>query len=139
MLRASLILSAVLLAAGCPKNSAPEPGPTPPADSAADAPVDDTALPDDPEPAAEPPAEGDAKPDGSECVDAGDCLSGICEGIGCGDDPPGKCAAKERMCTRDFRQYCGCDGKTFGGSGSCPGKRYASEGSCPGDPGPLDK
>jgi len=30
----------------------------------------------------------------------------------------------------DIRQYCGCDGVTFQGSGSCPGRLYAKTGAC---------
>jgi hypothetical protein len=67
--------------------------------------------------------------DGAECQQASDCDSGVCEGMGC--NVPGRCIAKGRMCTQDLRPYCGCDGKTFQGSGSCPGRRFASRGECP--------
>jgi hypothetical protein len=70
------------------------------------------------------------RPDGATCLAAADCASGICEGEGCTDDRPGRCAPKSRACTRDLRQYCGCDGQTFGASGSCPGRRYAATGTC---------
>lgn len=73
---------------------------------------------------------GGAVADGSPCTTAGECSSGICEGEGCGDDQPGTCAPAKRMCTRDYRAYCGCDGNTFRASGSCPGQRYASRGEC---------
>jgi hypothetical protein len=69
--------------------------------------------------------------DGSACLKNDDCASGVCEGQGCDDAHPGVCAAKTRACTRDLRQYCGCDGKTFATSGSCPGRRYAAKGACP--------
>jgi hypothetical protein len=69
--------------------------------------------------------------DGSPCLQASDCASGICEGQGCADDAPGKCASKARGCTRDRRPYCGCDGATFYGSGTCPGKRYSAAAECP--------
>jgi len=69
--------------------------------------------------------------DGTPCLQDSNCASGICEGKGCGDDTPGKCASKARGCTRDRRTYCGCDGVTFYGSGSCPGKRYLDAGACP--------
>jgi hypothetical protein len=71
-----------------------------------------------------------ALPDGSKCTSAEQCESGICEGEGCGDDEPGTCAPKSRACTKDLREYCGCDGKTFSGSGSCPGKRFSAKGKC---------
>lgn len=80
-----------------------------------------------------------ARAPGDDCTDGTQCSSGICEGEGCGDDTPGKCIAADRMCTRDARSYCGCDGKTFVGSGTCPGQRFASAGACEGDPGPLGK
>jgi hypothetical protein len=67
-------------------------------------------------------------PDGSACESAGDCASGVCEGEGC--DKPGVCVAKNRACTKDLRQYCGCDGKTFSGSGSCPGARFSKRSAC---------
>jgi hypothetical protein len=70
--------------------------------------------------------------DGDACSQAGDCQSGICEGQGCGPKQ-GKCMAKTRMCTRDLVGYCGCDGKSFRGSGTCPGKRFKSRTLCPGD------
>jgi len=75
-------------------------------------------------------APGGAGADGSACLAPSDCRSGVCEGQGCGEDSPGTCAAKTRMCTRDYQAYCGCDGQTFHGSGSCPGKRYRARGEC---------
>jgi len=75
------------------------------------------------------PTSSEKVADGGACTVGGDCSSGICEGMGCGDNK-GVCAAKGRACTRDFRQYCGCDGKTFGGSGSCPGRRYSARAPC---------
>lgn len=68
--------------------------------------------------------------DGSPCLAASDCESGVCEGEGCGDDRPGECKPASRPCTRDLRPYCGCDGQTFRTSGSCPGQRFASRGEC---------
>ena len=100
-------------AAGEPPTSATEPGATP-ATPAGTGSV--------------PVATGKAA-EGGECQAAADCDSGICEGMGC--NVPGRCVSKSRMCTQDFQAYCGCDGKTFHGSGSCPGQRYASRGECP--------
>lgn len=89
---------------------------------------------------AEPPAPQPSCPgqpgcppqaDGAACLAATDCTSGVCEGQGCGTSTPGVCAPKSRRCTRDRRAYCGCDGKTFFGSGTCPGQRYATRNMCP--------
>lgn len=74
--------------------------------------------------------EAAGKPDGAACLDGAECAGGTCEGQGCGDDAPGVCVSSQRVCTMDLRQYCGCDGQTFNGSGSCPNRRYASKGAC---------
>jgi hypothetical protein len=104
------------VACGGAKQAAPEPAPVPPAQ--AEAPV--------------PPAPP------MTCLSGADCPSGVCEGEGCGDATPGTCAPPEpRACTRDLRQYCGCDGHTFQGSGSCPGARFEQHGPCEGDPLPT--
>ncbi len=68
--------------------------------------------------------------DGGSCLSGDECASGICEGQGCGDDAPGTCMSKQRMCTADLRPYCGCDGSTFQASGTCPGRRYGQRGKC---------
>jgi hypothetical protein len=87
-----------------------------------------------PDPAADggvTPADGGAEtPSAVTCLSDADCDGGVCEGQGCDGDEPGTCAPKSRMCTRDSRAYCGCDGQTFRASGSCPGRRYAAEGEC---------
>lgn len=70
------------------------------------------------------------RPDGAACLDGAECASGVCEGQGCDAGAPGTCASARRPCTRDRRPYCGCDRKTFFGSGSCPGRRYAAKGEC---------
>lgn len=67
---------------------------------------------------------------GMQCMAGAECESGICEGQGCGDTP-GTCAPAARGCTRDRRDYCGCDGKTFQASGSCPGQRFSAREACP--------
>lgn len=69
-------------------------------------------------------------PEGGACSAAGDCASGVCEGKGCDGSGP-VCVAKARMCTKDLRAYCGCDGRTFRTSGSCAGRPYAARGACP--------
>jgi hypothetical protein len=68
--------------------------------------------------------------DGGSCERGEQCASGICEGFGCGGDRPGTCMSRNRSCTRDLRQFCGCDGKTFQGSGSCPGRRFSARRAC---------
>ena len=76
-----------------------------------------------------PTPKREAKPAGAACSTAAECESGICEGEGCGDSA-GTCASASRACTRDLRQYCGCDGQTFQASGSCPGQRFSKPGPC---------
>ena len=68
--------------------------------------------------------------DGGACAAAADCASGVCEGKGCDGQGP-VCVPARRMCTKDLRPYCGCDGRTFRTSGSCPGRPYAQRGACP--------
>jgi hypothetical protein len=128
-----LVLASIVLFA-CPAKT--EPVTPPSADGGATPqPVEPT-----PDPAPEPtPEPGTPVADGGTCLAAEQCASGVCEGEGCTDDKPGKCMPKDRMCTRDARSYCGCDGKTFVGSGSCPGQRYQAAAACEGDPGPLGK
>lgn len=70
-----------------------------------------------------------AVPEGGACAAASDCSSGVCEGKGCDGNGP-VCVAQKRMCTKDLRAYCGCDGRTFRTSGSCPGRPYAERGAC---------
>jgi hypothetical protein len=69
---------------------------------------------------------------GEPCNTHDACASGICEGVGCGE-LEGRCVpvSDVRECTDDFVSYCGCDGVTFGASGSCPDQRYAHVGECP--------
>jgi hypothetical protein len=124
---AIVVASAALL--GCPAKTEPV---TPPVGDA-------TAAPEptpEPEPEPEPVPAGSVA-DGGACTSADQCSSGVCEGEGCDDAQPGKCMPKDRMCTKDAREYCGCDGKTFIGSGSCPGARFQNAGECSGDPGPI--
>ncbi len=68
---------------------------------------------------------------GAACTAGTDCQSGVCEGLGC-DAGAGRCVEKERVCTRDLKTYCGCDGQEFRSSGSCPGRTYRNEGACEG-------
>lgn len=84
-----------------------------------------------------PDAEADIGPglgDGAACTSNDQCESGTCEGEGCGDENPGTCMPSMRMCLRDLRPFCGCDGKTFMRGSNCPGKRFAARGPCDGDP-----
>lgn len=73
-----------------------------------------------------------AKEDGASCASGLECASGICEGEGCTDDALGTCMPRGRMCTKDLRPYCGCDGVTFRDSGSCPMRRFQHRGPCEG-------
>lgn len=131
--------SLLLLALACAKDPPPSDPPAPAvaddggAADGADADGADAADAPSPDPA---PSDGGAtvtagsKAAGDSCLAASECASGVCEGEGCADDRPGTCTDAERMCTRDLRQYCGCDGKSFGSSGSCPGQRYAHKDPC---------
>ena len=154
-LAAVISLAVASLAVGCTassvQNEAEPPAPETTAAPAADAPADAPAeAPKDPATAPATgeigktglgpatPVEGKAeaakgsKGDGASCDKAEECTSGICEGEGCGAGQ-GKCAPKDRPCTRDLRPYCGCDGKTFQSSGSCPGARFSKKAACDGD------
>lgn len=141
-----LRIASILLATGWLAHACNKEGTNPPAadagdDGAAEAgDVGDGAdegAADGAEDAAADDGSGTPKAAGESCLAAGECESGVCEGEGCGDDQPGTCAEAERMCTRDLQQYCGCDGETFGASGSCPGARYSAKGPCPDAPGPA--
>jgi hypothetical protein len=77
-----------------------------------------------------PAGDDGGTPSAVACLSDADCNGDVCEGQGCGDAQPGTCVSKARMCTRDSRPYCGCDGQTFRASGSCPGRRYAAKGEC---------
>ena len=70
-------------------------------------------------------------PTGAACAAAGDCVSGVCEGLGCGPGALGVCVSPDRGCTRDIKTYCGCDGVPFEASGTCPSRRYAARGGWP--------
>jgi hypothetical protein len=63
------------------------------------------------------------------CQSSADCAGGErCDfAPGCGQ--PGTCGPA-RSCTKDLVTYCGCDGKTFEGSGSCPDHAHARRGGC---------
>jgi hypothetical protein len=151
---APIVAALILSLGGCTASSVtneaeqPEPAPadTPPAPAdiaGGDAPATTDAAPAptmaavDEAPAAPSGSDLAAKgsrPDGASCDKPDECSSGVCEGEGCGPGQ-GVCAPKERMCTRDLRPYCGCDGKTFQSSGSCPGGRYSKKAACDGDAG----
>ncbi len=132
-------VAAAWLASAC---AAQEPPSIPPPPAMPSAPEEMTDVPSEPAPAAAPAIESatpDTPPpsaapagsldDGKACSDAAECKSGICEGEGC-DPLMGKCASKERACTKDLQEYCGCDGKPFSSSGSCPGRRFKNRGAC---------
>jgi hypothetical protein len=114
----SLAVVALLMLAACPPRNNPQPmAPAPAPADGFEPPVSHSNAP--------PLAE-----DGAACLAGGDCSSGVCEGLGCGDDAPGVCVTAHRACTRDYHAYCGCDGQTFNASGSCPGQRYAAREAC---------
>ncbi len=133
----SFALSWALVLAGCAGSSGP-PAPPPPAPAETPPTTHDPGAVQDErplKPSPPPEPEGGAaaepgRPDGAACLISTECASGVCEGEGCTEDRPGTCAPGSRACTRDLRQYCGCDGKTFGASGSCPGRRFAARGRC---------
>jgi len=130
----ALVLVALAGLLACPKTSTTDTTTQPGGADGGGAEVPAGSVDPGPDPAADGGAAGTADggdtPAGVSCLRDADCGDGVCEGLGCGDDQPGKCVAKARMCTRDSRPYCGCDGQTFRGSGTCPGRRYAHEGEC---------
>jgi hypothetical protein len=110
---------------------------TPPTTKDPGAVLDEKPLQSAPSPKPARPEAGDGsagerkgEPDGAPCLVGPECASGVCEGEGCSDDRPGTCAPRSRACTKDLRQYCGCDGKAFGASGTCPGRRFAARAPC---------
>jgi hypothetical protein len=123
MRRGFAILIACGLAAGlagCPQPAAPQA--TSPADDGGVGTPDDGA-------AAEPSDDG-APAASSGCTTTADCPADhVCEGEGC-EAGGGTCEPTDRMCTRDYVAYCGCDGETFHGSGGCPNARFAHRGEC---------
>jgi hypothetical protein len=131
---AAAVASAALavLVAACPTARQP---PVPPGGSE---PIDDGPAAVEPGPPETPgPVEPESarRQDGSPCLTASQCQSGLCEGLGCGADQPGRCVSRDRMCTADLVPYCGCDDRRFEASSSCPAARYQARGDC-GDPGP---
>lgn len=73
------------------------------------------------------------RPDGAACFSNDNCLSHICEGASCDSSRPGTCVSKDRVCTSDLVEFCGCDGNTFLSSSSCPGEPFSVRGTCPGE------
>lgn len=134
------------LASACGSTQAPPPlppgtdqltlTPIPPA-SAAPGEVPTAATSDASSPAAStshasaPAAAADASAPAAAktCTTGADCGKGqVCAGEeGC--DKTWTCKPSP-PCTRDLRTYCGCDGKTFQGSGSCPGQKYKKRSAC---------
>jgi hypothetical protein len=114
--------SLLFLFAACPPMQPPSSSPRPPNNPPPTNTPPPTEIP--------PPGTPDDNA-GKPCQQSSDCGSGVCEGQGCGPDQPGVCAPAARGCTRDLREYCGCNGNTFRASGSCPGQRYSAKGACP--------
>ncbi len=103
---------------------------SPRASDTAASPTPDPRFTPAPSPTGVAPADdGGEDEDRIACNSDADCDGGVCEGEGCGD-MAGRCMPADRMCTRDARPYCDCDGVTFRGSGTCPGKRFAHTGPC---------
>ena len=76
---------------------------------------------------------------GAECYDRTECVSGACEGHGCGLSDSGVCVAADRPCKGTSAEFCGCDGDTFSAPVDCPGQVYRFEGACPSaDAGPPE-
>jgi len=124
---AAAVAATVLLLA-CPPTNTPQqmpPGPPPPPGGSGYVPPPLV----DAGPADAAPAEERLGADGAACTLDTECESGVCEGMGC-EEGQGRCASRDRACTRDLRGYCGCDGVTFQASGSCPGARYEFLGRC---------
>ncbi|MFT3700295.1 MAG: hypothetical protein QM831_44535 [Kofleriaceae bacterium] len=111
----------------------PAPPPQPPAEAPPPPPPAATPPVAEANPSDPPPAETNhpVRGDGEQCFGNAECASGACEGLGCDQVHPGTCARTKRICTRDRRPYCGCDGKTFFSSSTCPGARYSAKGQCP--------
>lgn len=77
-------------------------------------------------------------PDGSPCLTSSSCSSGVCEGMGCTDNVPGRCVSAGRHCTADIFAYCGCDDVNWMGSSTCASVRYKYPYMC-GEPEPWKK
>ncbi|MGN6110494.1 MAG: hypothetical protein ACTHU0_35650 [Kofleriaceae bacterium] len=134
-----LVLVALVSTPACskaPSAQPPDPDETPPLTKDPDAVWDRPELQRSiPPPPGMPEGTGinlprDRRPDGGSCLQGDDCKSGVCEGFGCGEETPGKCVPQARACTKDLREYCGCDGKLFLAPGNCPGVRYAPQRAC---------
>ncbi|MGE0545749.1 MAG: hypothetical protein AB7O24_28420 [Kofleriaceae bacterium] len=129
-----VVLSLVIACSGSGANApGPDPAETPPTTLDPGATEDRSPMPPTPiGPEAQRGAGAAAtkQADGAACMVGTECASGVCEGEGCGEAQPGKCMPADRACTKDLREYCGCDGKTFRSSGSCPGQRFRARADC---------
>ena len=129
------LLIAVVVIAGCnkaPMQKEPHPEPAPPSPS-------EPATPTEQAPANPSIGSAGGQADGAPCLAATDCASGVCEGQGCETNQPGACAPKMRGCTRDLREYCGCDGITYWNTCAIEheGFNVALHGECTGNDRPT--
>jgi hypothetical protein len=73
---------------------------------------------------------------GADCADAEFCAFPLEAQCGAADQP-GKCMPKPTVCTLEFHEVCGCDGKTYGNTcdANSNGTAVAHDGACEGGTG----
>ncbi|MGE0867379.1 MAG: hypothetical protein AB7P03_02370 [Kofleriaceae bacterium] len=127
-----VVLTLLVACSGSAANApVPDPNDTPPTTKDPGATEDRSAMPPTPiGPEARSGSGAAKKADGASCAGSAECASGVCEGEGCDERRLGRCMPRDRACTKDLREYCGCDGITFRASGSCPGQRFRAPRDC---------